>query len=141
ALVSMLDAKGRPMPTERVWMLAPGSRIGPATDAERQAVRAASMLGGKYEQIVDRESAYEILRKRAASLPADVAVSAGTGEPANAPGADGGLMGTVNDFLFGSTGPRGGRRDGIVQSAFKSAARSAANRLVRGVLGSLIGRK
>ncbi len=141
ALVSMLDAKGRPMPTERVWMLAPGSRIGPATDAERQAVRAASMLGGKYEQTVDRESAYEILRKRAASLPADVAVSAGTGEPANAPGADGGLMGTVNDFLFGSTGPRGGRRDGIVQSAFKSAARSAANRLVRGVLGSLIGRK
>lgn len=141
ALVSMLDAKGRPMPTERVWMLAPGSRIGPATDAERQAVRAASMLGGKYEQTVDRESAYEILRKRAASLPVDVAVSAGTGEPANAPGADEGLMGTVNDFLFGSTGPRGGRRDGIVQSAFKSAARSAANRLVRGVLGSLIGRK
>ncbi|PLC55045.1 ATP-binding protein [Pollutimonas nitritireducens] len=141
ALVSMLDAKGRPMPTERVWMLAPGSRIGAATDAERQAVRAASMLGGKYEQTVDRESAYEILRKRAASPPADAAVSAGTGEPANAPGADGGLMGTVNDFLFGSTGPRGGRRDGIVQSAFKSAARSAANRLVRGVLGSLIGRK
>ncbi len=143
ALISLLDAKGRPTPTERVWMLAPGSRIGPATDAERQALRAASMLGGKYEQIVDRESAYEILHQRAQSTgntPVG-AESAGAGTPAKAADTDGGLMGTVNDFLFGSTGPRGGRRDGVVQSALKSAARRAANQLVRGVLGSLIGRK
>ncbi|MCL7133636.1 helicase HerA-like domain-containing protein, partial [Escherichia coli] len=39
ALVSLLDAKGRPMPTERAWIVPPGSRIGPATDAERQALR------------------------------------------------------------------------------------------------------
>ncbi|PLC48291.1 ATP-binding protein [Pollutimonas subterranea] len=141
ALISLLDAKGRPVPTERVWMLAPGSRIGPATDPERHAVRAASMLGGKYEQIVDRESAYEILHQRASSKPADAEVSADGGEPGKATSTDGGLMGTVNDFLFGSTGPRGGRRDGIVQSTLKSAARRAANQLVRGVLGSLIGRK
>src|SRR3546814_6636369 len=64
ALVSMLDAKGRPMPTERVWMMAPSSRIGPANEAERQALRSASLVGGKYEQIVDRESAYEVLLKR-----------------------------------------------------------------------------
>jgi DNA helicase HerA-like ATPase len=144
ALISLLDAKGRPTPTERVWMLAPGSRIGPATDTERQALRASSMLGGKYEQIVDRESAYEILHQRAQSTgntSVGAAESAGAGAPAKSADTDGGLMGTVNDFLFGSTGPRGGRRDGVVQSALKSAARRAANQLVRGVLGSLIGRK
>src|SRR5690606_6667036 len=64
ALVSLLDAKGSPTATERVWMMAPGSRIGPATDAERQTIRNASLFGGKYDQIVDRESAYEVLQKR-----------------------------------------------------------------------------
>ncbi|HUG59169.1 MAG TPA: ATP-binding protein, partial [Candidimonas sp.] len=50
-------------------------------------------------------------------------------------------MGMVNDFLFGSTGPRGGRRDGMVQSVIKSQVRRTANQLIRGVLGSLTGRK
>ncbi|XOT94776.1 helicase HerA-like domain-containing protein, partial [Alcaligenes pakistanensis] len=63
ALVSMLDAKGTPTPTERAWLVAPGSRIGPATDAERQAVRQASLFGLKYDQAIDRESAYEVLAK------------------------------------------------------------------------------
>ncbi|MGB3289981.1 MAG: helicase HerA-like C-terminal domain-containing protein [Burkholderiaceae bacterium] len=140
ALVSLLDAKGRPMPTERVWMMAPGSRIGPASDAERQALRSASLLGGKYEQVIDRESAYEMLQKRSAAAPDGGQEGA---KPAGGKAAqdDGGLMGTVNDFLFGSTGPRGGRRDGVVQSAVKSAIRSTATKLVRGMLGSLIGRR
>src|SRR3546814_11904033 len=64
ALVSLLDVKGRPGITERVWMMAPGSRIGPATDAERQAVRNGSILGGKYDKTIDRESAYEVLLQR-----------------------------------------------------------------------------
>ncbi|MDS1142049.1 DUF853 domain-containing protein [Pusillimonas sp. SM2304] len=136
ALVSTLDAKGRPTPTERVWMLAPGSRIGPASEAERQAIRSASLLGGKYDQTIDRESAYEVLQKRASAAAAEAANAKGKGGQA---GEDAGLMGTVNDFLFGSTGPRGGRRDGVVQSAVKSAVRSTATRLLRGVLGSLIG--
>uniref|UniRef100_A0A1I7YXJ6 DUF853 domain-containing protein n=1 Tax=Steinernema glaseri TaxID=37863 RepID=A0A1I7YXJ6_9BILA len=59
ALVSMLDAKGIPTPTERAWLVAPGSRIGPATDAERQTVRQASLFGLKYDQAIDRESAYD----------------------------------------------------------------------------------
>lgn len=148
ALVSMLDAKGRPTPTERVWMLAPGSRIGPATDAECQAIRSASLLGGKYDQVIDRESAYERLQKRAEGGAASSAAAGGpasAGAGANAPGnaaqADSGLMGMVNDFLFGSTGPRGGRRDGMVQSVIKSQVRRTANQLIRGVLGSLTGRK
>ncbi|NYT50049.1 helicase HerA-like domain-containing protein [Parapusillimonas granuli] len=140
ALVSMLDEKGRPSVTQRVWMVAPGSRIGPASEAERQALRAGSLLAGKYEQAVDRESAYEILQKRADEAARAAAASAGKGAAPG--GADGGgLLGSVNDFLFGSTGPRGGRRDGVVQSAVKSAIRSSATKLLRGVLGSLVGKR
>ncbi len=138
ALVSMLDAKGHPSPTERVWMVAPGSRIGPATDAERQAIRAASLFGGKYDKILDRESAYEVLLKRAQAVQAGAGV--GQGGKSAASGGDG-VMGAVNDFLFGSTGPRGGRREGVVQSVAKSMVRRTATQLLRGVLGSLTGRK
>ncbi|NYT81547.1 DUF853 domain-containing protein [Alcaligenaceae bacterium] len=139
ALVSMLDEKGRPSITERVWMVAPGSRIGPASPSERQAIRSGSLLAGKYEQSIDRESAYEILQKRAEEAARSAAASGGKGTAAN--GDDGGLLGSVNDFLFGSTGPRGGRRDGVVQSAVKSAIRSSATKLLRGVLGSLVGKR
>lgn len=144
ALVSMLDAKGRPSPTERVWMLAPGSRIGPATDAERQAIRTASLLGGKYDQVDDRESAYESLQKRIADKtvqPSGASGAAGGAAPAAAADGGDGLMGAVSDFFFGSTGPRGGRRDGVVQSVVKSMVRRTATQLVRGALGSLIGKR
>jgi hypothetical protein len=43
----------------------------------------------------------------------------------------------VSDFLFGSTGPRGGRREGVVQQVAKSMVRRTATQLLRGVLGSL----
>jgi len=139
ALVSMLDEKGRPAITERVWLLAPGSRIGPATDAERRAVRAASLLGGKYDKTIDRESAYEVLARRVES---GAGAAAGSGQGAAAPAArDSGLLGGVGDFLFGSTGPRGGRRDGLVQSVAKSVARRTATQMIRGVLGSLTGKR
>ena len=135
ALVSMLDPKGQPTPTQRVWMAAPGSRIGPATEAERQALLNASMLAGKYDQTIDRESAYETLLQRAQAATA----AAEPGKAAS--GQDNGITGVLGDFLFGSTGPRGGRRDGVVQSVAKSMVRNAANQLVRGLLGSLVGRR
>src|SRR5690554_2113508 len=132
ALVSTLDESGRPTPTERAWIVAPGSRIGPASEAERRQLTAASLMTGKYQQTVDRESAYEILLKRAEAAAQD------KGSEARARGGeDNGMMGAVSDFLFGSTGPRGGRRDGVVQSVAKSMVRRAATQLVRGVLGSL----
>jgi uncharacterized protein len=65
ALVSFLDTKGVPEPVERCFVAPPRGRIGPATDAERAAVIKASPLAGKYEQTVDRESAYEVLMGRA----------------------------------------------------------------------------
>jgi len=146
ALISVLDEKGRPGVTQRAWMVAPGSRIGPATDAERQAVRQASLLAGKYERAVDRESAYELLKKRTESSTQSNGMTSQTetGRPqAKTTGRDdnNGLAGVVQDFLFGSTGPRGGRREGAVQSVAKGMMRQAANKLVRGVLGSLVSRR
>lgn len=63
ALVSMLDKQGSPTITERVWMSAPGSRIGMITETERQTIQQASLLAGKYAIALDRESAYELLKK------------------------------------------------------------------------------
>ncbi len=150
ALVSLLDEKGRPRPTERAWIVPPASRIGPASDAERLSVQGQSGLGTKYDQSVDRESAYEALAARAEQAGREAeaaqaakadASAAAKSAPAPAPAREKGLMDSVSDALFGSTGPRGGRRDGIVQSAAKSAARSVARDLARGLLGSLLGRR
>jgi DNA helicase HerA-like ATPase len=66
ALVSTLDEKGQPTMVEKTWVKPPNSRVGPITEAERKAVIAASPVRGEYEQVEDRESAYEILQKRTA---------------------------------------------------------------------------
>ncbi|MNL50577.1 hypothetical protein D3C87_1736060 [compost metagenome] len=130
------------MPTERAYVMPPASRIGPATDAERLVLRQGSPMAAKYEKAIDRESAYEILAGRAA-VPADAPSGKQTESKGEAPAesADGGLMGSLKDVLFGSTGPRGGKRDGVVQTMAKSTARSIARELTRGILGSLLGSK
>jgi DNA helicase HerA-like ATPase len=64
ALVSFLDEKGTPRIVERAWVAPPGSQIGPITDNQRQQLIKCSVLFGHYEQAIDRESAYEILKKR-----------------------------------------------------------------------------
>ncbi|MBE7368179.1 helicase HerA-like domain-containing protein [Ramlibacter pallidus] len=139
ALVSFLDAKGRPSLTERLYVLPPGSQIGPITPEQRKALLAGSVVAGVYEKTEDRESAYEILKARAAAAPAGTAASANPG----AKPAEGGLMGGLGDVLFGSTGPRGGKREGLVESFAKSAIRtvgsSVGREIARGVLGSLLG--
>ncbi len=146
ALVSFLDAKGRPSITERVFVLPPGSQIGPITPQQRQALLAQSLVAGVYEKVVDRESAYEKLKGRTAEA-ADQAAAAQPGRgTAASPASDdsgGGLMGGLNDVLFGTTGPRGGKRDGLVQTMAKSAVRtmgtSLGREILRGVLGSVFG--
>jgi DNA helicase HerA-like ATPase len=65
ALVSLLDEKGMPRPVERALIAPPVSLVGPITNAQRGGVIAGSPLFGKYEQALDRESAYEILKARA----------------------------------------------------------------------------
>ncbi|SEA07135.1 helicase HerA-like domain-containing protein [Variovorax sp. YR216] len=145
ALVSFLDDKGRPSVTERVYVLPPGSQIGPITPAQRQALVANSLVAGVYEKAVDRESAYEKLKGRAASAP-DAPVP-GTVNPgaASPQDAGGGVMNTVNEILFGSVGPRGGRHDGLAQTMAKSAMRTmgttVGKEILRGVLGGIFGSK
>jgi DNA helicase HerA-like ATPase len=65
ALVSFLDAKGMPTAVERAWVAPPRSLVGPASEEQRRALREGSPLRGRYEQALDRESAYEILTGRA----------------------------------------------------------------------------
>jgi DNA helicase HerA-like ATPase len=86
ALVSLLDDKGRPSVTERVFVRPPGSQIGPITPTQRRALLAGSLVAGTYEKTVDRESAYEKLKGRAAA-------SADAAQAGSAPAATGGSTG------------------------------------------------
>ena len=154
ALVSLLDAKGRPSETERVFVIPPGSQLGPITPEQRKALIQGSLVAGVYEKLVDRESAYEVFQAHAgqrgqAAEPAAAPDAPKTpripGAPTEQKSEGSGIGGMLNEALFGRTGPRGGQYDGLVQTMAKSAARSVASglgrQLVRGVLGSLLGGK
>jgi hypothetical protein len=137
ALVSLLDEKGRPGITERAFVVAPGSKLGPISDAERQQLIAGSAIAGHYEKKVDRESAYEKLKARTAEMQA---------QAPEAKPASGGAGSVLSDVIFGKTGPRGGKQSkGILESAAQSAARAIGSELgrqvLRGVLGSILGKK
>jgi DNA helicase HerA-like ATPase len=66
AVVSTLQGQGEPSVTQRTRIRPPSARIGPLTPAERMVKIEASPLYGKYENTIDRESAYEMLQKRSA---------------------------------------------------------------------------
>ena len=150
ALVSLLDATGTPGITQRAWILAPGSQIGPITPEERRSLIANSVVAGVYEKEVDRESALELLKARTEAAQGDVAAAGrtpgiGTNRTSAGATAANSTFGGLGGLIFGTTGPRGGKRDGLVDLMAKSAARSAGSALsrsiLRGVLGSLMGRK
>jgi len=132
ALVSTLQEKGVPMPVERTLICPPRCRMGAITSEERAAVRARSPVGAKYDSPLNRESAYEILGRRAELAAAPAAPPASTApEPARA----GGRMG---EMLWGTK-----RRQGMVETMAKQAARTVGSQLgrqiLRGVLGGLLG--
>jgi DNA helicase HerA-like ATPase len=145
ALVSFLDAKGRPCETERVFVLPPASQLGPITPAQRQALIQNSLVAGVYENHQDRNSAYEKIKAGAApgQNNASQPTSPATDSASKDGSQEGGLMSGLSDMLFGSTGPRGGQRDGVTQMVVKSAVRTVGSaigrEIVRGVLGSLLG--
>ncbi len=144
ALVSLLDAQGRPSVTQRVFIHPPGSQIGPITPAQRTALLQSSLVAGVYEQAVDRESAFEKLVGRAGGKGPDAPNStSATPAPPSSDGSGPGLLGQISDLVLGGTGPRGGRHDGLAQTALRSAMRSVGSavgrEIVRGVLGSLLG--
>jgi DNA helicase HerA-like ATPase len=148
ALVSLLDAKGRPCETEQVYVLLPGSQLGPITPEQRQALLANSLVAGVYEQTLDRESAYERLKGAAPAAGGSAGAAAGTspttaGQAPAQPSVTDQVLSGLGDALFGSTGPRGGQHQGLAQVMVKSAVRnigSAVGReIVRGVMGSILG--
>src|SRR5450830_1106975 len=148
ALVSFLDEKGRPNIVERAYVMMPGSQIGPITDDERKAFIASSVVAGVYEKVVDRESAYEKLKGRAAQQPGNAPASgapANTTVPAEPESSGGGLGDLLKDAaggFFGNSAGGKNRRESPVEAMVKSAARSIGSQvgreIIRGVLGSLL---
>src|SRR6185503_7171739 len=125
ALVSTLQENGVPMPVERVLMAPPRCRMGSITAEERAATLARSPVGVKYDRPVNRESAYEILTQRRTEAAATAAPASA---PAPAAGAkQGGDM--LHDWLWGT-----GRRQGMVESMAKQAARTVGSQLGRQIL-------
>ncbi len=144
AVTSMLEAKGIPSVVERTLIRPPASQLGPISPEQRQAILAASPLAGKYESLIDRESAYEKLRARADKAAAE----------ANPPAA--GQPEAEREFHAGrrydggatsSPAPKssGSRSDSVGAVFAKSLARQLGGKsgqmLVRGILGSLFKRR
>ena len=71
ALVSVLHGSGEPSVTQRTLIRPPSARIGPITPEERKALVEKSPVYGKYEETVDRDSAYELLQKRTQEAAAE----------------------------------------------------------------------
>ncbi len=140
ALVSLLDAKGRPQVVERAFMMAPASRIGPIDAAARTALVRNSIVAGVYDQALDRESAYE---KLTAAASAKVEAAAREAEAAAAEKAQRGRAASSSGGIL--DGMLGGSRskDSLLEAAAKSAARtigsSVGRQIVRGLLGSIFG--
>jgi uncharacterized protein len=155
ALVSFLDDKGRPSITERVYVQPPGSQIGPITLDQRQQLIQGSLVAGVYEKMLDRESAFEVLKGRAAAGVAGQPLSSDSpktqarpldpqdAEADSKPSSS--LIDGLKSALFGRTGPRGGVHEGLIHSAARSAVRTVGStvgrELIRGVLGTLLGGK
>lgn len=122
ALISVLDKKGAPTIVERAHVCPPHSRLTPLTSDERGRIIRESVLYGHYEKIVDRESAYEILRERTAQQEKEAAV-----------------------VVSQKQSPADGRSQtgDLLAAAAKSAARAIGSQvgrqIIRGVLGSIFG--
>ena len=149
ALVSTLQEKGVPMPVERTVICPPRCRMGTVTPEERAAVRATSPVGAKYDSPVNRESAYEILSRRAVAegesagpsvrfpserAPAGRRTSSGRSSTRQEPEG----RGPLGDILWGTK-----RRQGMVETMAKQAARTVGSQvgkqILRGVLGGILG--
>jgi len=141
ALASTLGDGGVPSPVQKVLVATPVCRIGAITVEERGAVRSRSPVGAKYDTTVNRESAEEMLARRASekSAPDAPPVTSGASK-ADDTGADAGWGSAVRDAVFGTK-----RRQGMIETMAKSMVRTAGSRagqqIVRGILGSIFGGK
>ena len=137
ALISFLDEKGRPAVVEKAFILPPQGKIGPITAEQRQELLRASQLYGKYEKTVDRESAYELLQKKAAESEKQAAQSKSQAEKSK-PERE--KEATFADSDLGkSMGKAANRAMNQAISAMASqAGRKIGTSLFRGLLGSLL---
>lgn len=135
ALISFLDEKGRPNPVERGFIIAPGSRMGALSDEERNGMVNHSPLYGKYEESIDRESAYELLQMRTQVDEATLTA----GKPAPQAEVSNPFLSGLSELIFGRTGPRGGQKEGLLQTASKTVTRQIANQIGRQIFRGLLG--
>ncbi|WP_269932199.1 helicase HerA-like C-terminal domain-containing protein [Aminobacter sp. HY435] len=143
ALVSTLEAKGVPSMVQRTLVRPPASRLGPVTPQERQKLINESPVAGQYDKAVDRESAFEMLQKKAAQAQQ----AQQEAQQANTGGGGGWTIpGFGNDSGSQTSGksaprPRASNRQSVSEAAIKSVVRSVGSslgrELVRGILGSL----
>ena len=133
ALVSTLQEKGVPLPVERIMICPPRCRMGALTGEERAMIRARSPLGAKYDLPINRESAFEVLSRRTLERAA-VEEQAHQGKPTGA--AD--QSSPLSDLLWGTK-----RRQGMVETVAKQAARTIGSQIgrqiLRGILGGIFG--
>lgn len=152
ALVSFLDEKGAPSMVERAKILFPLSQIGAVTEGQRGQIINQSRLYGKYDKVVDRESAFEVLLAEAAAAEEAAAKEA----KAKKSGKGGGLLkgifgavvGAVVSSVASSVGSEVSKKvtgkkskttaKDIAGKAVGSAARTATRQITRSVLGNLI---
>jgi uncharacterized protein len=156
ALVSMLDAKGTPEMVDRALIAPPNARVGTITAEERQAAIESSPLYGLYDTPMDRESAFEVLQKRAGARMESVgakpvsppAATTPTGAPAPeaAPkeaSTGGGILGKIGGMvggLFTRTNPkRMSAGELAARAALQSAARSIGTQISREVMRNIFG--
>lgn len=143
AVTSFLDAKGIPMVVERTLIRPPSSQLGPIDKATRKAIMVASDMAGKYDTALDRESAFEMLGKRAeqAAKAAEVAEAEEEAleekerEFKAARRYEGGRSSRSSRKSTKSSG--GGFGGALASVVAKELKGTTGRRLVRGILGSL----
>jgi DNA helicase HerA-like ATPase len=124
ALVSTLQDDGTPSFVQRTFIKPPISRIGPASTAEMAGLLAASPYAGQYDDVIDRDSAYERLAARASAI-----------EETQKP------LESKEQREMPKPKRKGRQRQGVADVFIKSLVRSIGGRagrsLIRGIMGSL----
>lgn len=126
ALVSTLEDKGTPSIVERTLIRPPASRIGPASDTERNELLRRSPFAGRYDQEIDRISAHELLTERAEKAAREAEEAARAMEEEK-----------KQKRLSRSTGRRQSVGEALVKSVARSIGSQVGRTLIRGILGSL----
>lgn len=131
ALVSVLNRDGSPTPVEKIWIRPPESQLGPLADAQRQDLIARSPYKGRYDQVIDRESAYELLKQRAEKAQFEQLQRDAVLDEEKADDED--------ERPTRSARSRQTAGEAFLKSAARSIGSSVGRQIVRGILGSLLG--